>query len=207
MKALSLVRYVAWAAVAALAIISGLVLLRPGSTGNLGASAIGVPFDMQSAAGGSVDSASLKGKPYAVFFGFTQCPDICPTTMFEMSQNLKALDGDPAFAARAKDFRVYFVTVDPERDTPEILKQYLSAFDPRIIGLIPKDQDELARVAKGFRVFYRKVPTKDGYTMDHSASVLLFNADAQWTGTLDSQESDTARLAKLRRLLKTGPSV
>jgi len=127
---------------------------------------------------------------------------VCPTTMFEVSQNLKTLDADPALAAKAKAFRVYFVTVDPERDDAGLLRDYLSAFDPRIVGLIPKDEPELQRVAKEFHVFYEKVKTPSGYTMNHTASVFLFDAAGNWTGTLDSHENDETRVDKLKRLLE-----
>ncbi len=204
MNTLKLIRYAAWAAIAALAVLSAIVLVAPRGADKVlsGAGAtVGGPFTLASATGGSVDSATLKGKPYAVFFGFTQCPDICPTTMYEMTQNLKALDAKAGSAA--KDFRVYFITVDPERDDASLLKDYLSAFDPRIVGLIPKDQDELARIAKSFRIYYKKVPQPGGgYTMDHSAAVLLYDKNGDWAGTVDTQESDSAREAKLERLLK-----
>ncbi len=203
MKPLSLIRYAAWAAIAVLAVLSAAVLVLPRGAQTTGIGpTLGGPFVLASSNGGSIDSATLKGKPYAIFFGFTQCPDVCPTTMYELTQNLKALDA--ADAGAAKDFRIYFVTVDPERDNAGLLKDYLSAFDPRIVGLIPKDQDELARVAKSFRIYYKKVPTPGGgYTMDHSAAVLLFNAKGDWAGTVDTQESDEDRTAKLERLLKS----
>ncbi len=203
MNALSLIRYTAWAAVAALAIMAGYVMLAPrGGGSGLSTASIGGPFVLASTTGTPLDSATLKGKPYALFFGFTQCPDVCPTTMFEMSQNMKTLDADPALAAKAKAFKVYFITVDPERDDASLLKDYLSAFDPRIIGLIPKDGPELQRIAKEFHVFYEKVKTPSGYTMNHTASVFLFDGAGNWVGSLDSQESDETRVAKLRRLLE-----
>lgn len=196
MNPMLIVRYTAWAAIAALVVLVGVLLIAPPPKPGSSAGAVGGPFRLANASGGTVDSATLPGKPYAVFFGFTQCPDVCPTTMFEVTQDLKAL-GD-----LAKDFRVYFITVDPERDTAGLLKDYLTAFDPRIIGLVPKDGAELARLAKDFRVYYKKVPTPSGYTMDHSAAVLLFDKRGNWAGTLDAQETDAQRTAKLERLLK-----
>ena len=201
MNPLILIRYTAWAAVAALAIMAGYVMLAPRGGGSLGTASIGGPFVLASTTGTPLDSATLKGKPYALFFGFTQCPDVCPTTMFELSQNMKTLDADPALAAKSKAFKVYFITVDPERDDAEMLKNYLSAFDPRIIGLIPKDGQELQRVAKEFHAFYEKVKTPSGYTMNHTASVFLFDGAGNWAGSLDSQQSDADRVAKLKRLL------
>jgi protein SCO1/2 len=199
---LKLVRYTAWAAIAALAIMAGYIMLAPRGGDNLGTASIGAPFVLASTTGTPLDSATLKGRPYALFFGFTQCPDVCPTTMFELSQDLKALDADPALAAKAQALRVYFITVDPERDDAALLKDYLSAFDARIIGLIPKDGPELQRVAKSFHAFYEKVATPSGYTMNHTASVFLFDGAGKWVGSLDSQENDATRVAKLKRLLE-----
>jgi protein SCO1/2 len=207
-NALRLIRFTAWAAVAALAVMTAYIMLAPrDGGGGLGTASIGGPFVLASTQGAPVDSATLKGRPYAMFFGFTQCPDVCPTTMFEVSQNLKTLDDDPELAAKAKALKVYFVTVDPERDDASLLRDYLSAFDHRIVGLIPKDDAELQRVAKEFHVFYEKVKTPSGYTMNHTASVFLFDAAGNWVGALDSQEGDDVRIAKLKRLLERAPAI
>ena len=114
--------------------------------------------------------ADFKGKAVVIFFGYTHCPDVCPTTMAEMSGVMKQLGPD------ADRVQVLFVTVDPERDTPPLLKQYVPAFDPRFIGL-SGDTDATARVAKEFRVFYQKVPGKEAgsYTMDHTAASYVFD--------------------------------
>jgi protein SCO1 len=160
--------------------------------------AIGGPFKLESSAGGVVDSETLKGQPFAVFFGFTHCPEVCPTTLYEMSNALGKL-GD-----EAKDFKVFFITVDPERDTAEFMKSYLTSFDPRIVGLRPSPE-ELPQVAKAYRVFYEKVATSDGdYTMNHTALVYLMDRQGKFFGTLDYEEAPDTRLAKLRRLLKEG---
>ena len=114
--------------------------------------------------------ADFKGKAVVIFFGYTHCPDVCPTTMAEMAAVMKQLGTD------ADRVQVLFVTLDPERDTPALLKQYVPAFDPRFIGL-SGDQEATARVAKEFRVFYQKVPGKDAgsYTMDHTAASYVFD--------------------------------
>jgi protein SCO1/2 len=114
--------------------------------------------------------ADFKGKAVVIFFGYTHCPDVCPTTMAEMAAVMKQLGAD------ADRVQVLFVTLDPERDTPALLKQYVPAFDPRFIGL-SGDQEATARVAKEFRVFYQKVPGKDAgsYTMDHTAASYVFD--------------------------------
>jgi protein SCO1 len=160
--------------------------------------AIGGPFKLESSTGGVVDSETLKGQPFAVFFGFTHCPEVCPTTLYEMSNALGKL-GD-----EAKDFKVFFITIDPERDTTEFMKSYLTSFDPRIVGLRPS-LEELPQVAKAYRVFYEKVATSDGdYTMNHTALVYLMDRQGKFFGTLDYEEAPDTRLAKLRRLLKEG---
>lgn len=114
--------------------------------------------------------ADFKGKAVVIFFGYTHCPDVCPTTMAEMAAVMKQLGPD------AERVQVLFVTVDPERDTPDLLKHYVPAFDPRFIGL-SGDTDATARVAKEFRVFYQKVPGKEAgnYTMDHTAASYVFD--------------------------------
>lgn len=159
---------------------------------------IGGPFKLAATTGGAIDSTGLKGEPFAVFFGFTHCPEVCPTTLYEMSSTLGKL-GD-----EAKNLRVYFVTVDPERDTLDFMKSYLTSFDPRIIGLRPS-ADELAQIAKAYRVFYERVPTSDGsYTMNHTALVYLMDREGRFFGTLDYEEKPEMRLTKLKRLLKDG---
>lgn len=114
--------------------------------------------------------ADFKGKVVVVFFGFTQCPDVCPTTLAELAQVKKALgaDGDKVQGV--------FITVDPERDTPELLKAYLPSFDPSFIAL-RGSAEQLKEVAKEFKVYYAKVPgkTPDSYTMDHTAASFLFD--------------------------------
>ena len=156
---------------------------------------IGGPFALASARGGTVDSRSLAGRPYAVFFGFTHCPEVCPTTLYDMSNSMAGL-GDAA-----KDFRVFFITVDPERDTLGAMKDYVSNFDPRIEALVPTG-DQLKQLASEFRVYYAKVPTSDGsYTMDHTASVFLFGRDGRFAGTMAYDEAAGTKQAKLKRLL------
>ena len=169
---------------------------QSGPAGVVPALQIGGAFTLASSKGGTVSSESLKGAPYGMFFGFTHCPMVCPTTLTEMQAAMAALGDD------AKDFRLFFVTVDPERDTREFVADYLSNFDPRMEGLIPTVA-ELPALAKAFRVFYQKVPTSDGsYTMDHTATVFLFNRDGNFAGTLAFDEDPKTRATKLQRLVK-----
>ena len=118
--------------------------------------------------------ADFKGKVVLMFFGYTQCPDVCPTTMAEMSAVMKEL------GPQADQVQVLFVTVDPERDTRELLAQYVPAFDPRFLGLYG-DAAATARVAKEFKVFYAKVPgkTPGSYSMDHTAGSYVFDRNGK----------------------------
>ncbi|UOM33324.1 SCO family protein [Acuticoccus sp. I52.16.1] len=137
----------------------------------------GGPFDAVDTKGEPVSAADLEGKPRAMFFGFTHCPDVCPTAMLEAQQWLDAL------GPKAGDINIVFVTVDPERDTPEILDQYIGAFDERIIGLVPTSEQALAAMAEGYGIVYNKVPLGEGdYTMNHTADTLLFDADGTYAG-------------------------
>ncbi|HRK24171.1 MAG TPA: SCO family protein [Beijerinckiaceae bacterium] len=191
--ALRLIRWVSWSLIGLLGAVTLYILLQPEQQ----RVSLGGPFTLTTMEGERRNVGTHeKGRPYAVFFGFTYCPDICPTTMFELSQTLKAA-GDAV-----KDFRVYFVSVDPERDTPEQLKLYLSAFDSHIVGLTGTPE-EIAAVARQHRAFYRKVPTPSSYTMDHTATIFLFDRKGSFFGTLDVNEPESARLAKLQRLMRS----
>jgi protein SCO1/2 len=194
------IRLWAWALVAAVLLLTGVAYVGFDLLKDRAASIadIGGPFTLAAARGGVVDAAALRGKPYAIFFGFTHCPEVCPTTLYEMSALLEKLGDD------AKDFRVFFVTVDPERDTAEIMKDYIANFDPRIEALIPTPE-QLRTITSDFRVHFAKVPTSGGnYTMDHTASIFLMDADGQFAGTFAYGESADIREAKLRKLL-AGP--
>jgi protein SCO1/2 len=134
----------------------------------------------------------------AVFFGFTYCPDVCPTTLTEMAGFIEALGPD------ADRIQWVFVSVDAERDTPQALASYLEAFDHRITGLTGTEE-QIAAAARAFRVYYRRVPLESGsYTMDHAASVFLLDAEGRFAGTLDYKESERVALEKLRLLLGRG---
>jgi protein SCO1 len=193
------IRMAAWAAVAVLLVAAGAAYVWRPEFGALPAqmplaAGIGGPFELVTHEGKRLSSAELKGTPYALFFGFTHCPDVCPTTMLELSNVIKKMGPD------ADRMRFFFVTVDTERDTPELLKLYLSNFDPRITGLIGTPA-ETAAVAKSYRAFYEKVPTKDGFTYNHTALVYLMDGDGRLAGTLNYQEPEDVQLKKLRRLV------
>lgn len=130
----------------------------------------GTDFSMPDTNGKLRTLADYTGKAVVLFFGYTHCPDVCPTTMAELTQALQQLGPD------GKRVQVLFVTVDPERDTPQVLSQYVKAFDPSFVGLRPNDA-QLAKVAKDFRVYYAKAPgtTPDNYTMNHTAASYVFD--------------------------------
>jgi protein SCO1/2 len=197
MTAIRMVRYLAWGAVALL-VIAVAVFAYQSRTGkdplNL-ASAIGGPFTLTDQNGSTVTEATLKGHPSAIFFGFTFCPDVCPTTLSDLTLLVQKLGAD------GDRLKVYFVTVDPERDTREQLAAYLQAFDPRFTGLTGS-RAAIDQMLKAYRVYAKKVPTDGGsYTMDHTASVYLLDANGQLTGTLDYHEKEETALAKLKRLM------
>lgn len=151
-------------------------------------------FALQTVDGKAFGSADLAGKPYLVFFGFTHCPDVCPTALFELSALLK--DIGPA----ADRITPLFISIDPERDTAELLKLYMTSFDPRIIAL-RGDADETKAAADAFSAFYKKVPTaSDSYTMDHTAGLFLIRADGRLQGMLDMHEPRETQLQKLKLL-------
>ncbi|MGO9758360.1 MAG: SCO family protein [Roseiarcus sp.] len=141
---------------------------RPGG----GASLVGGAFELQGPDGRVVTDATMKGQPFLVYFGYTNCPDVCPTTLAEISDVLAQMPGKP--------IRALFITVDPERDTAASLKDYLSSFDARIIGL-SGDRAAIDEVERAYRVYARKgPPEKGGYSMDHSSIVYLMDAQGRF---------------------------
>jgi protein SCO1/2 len=200
MMSLRIVRTIAWAAVVVLgvAILWLVAVDRNATPPSVTTAAIGGPFSLVNQHGAAVTEAALQGHPSALFFGYTFCPDVCPTTLADMTVWLKDLG--PA----ADRLKVYFITVDPERDTPQLMASYLEAFDPRITGLTGS-RPAIDQMLKAYRVYSRKVPgAGESYTMDHTASVYLLDDKAQFTGTLDYQENPDTAFAKLKRL--TGAS-
>lgn len=157
------------------------------------AAAVGGPFHLEDQNGKPVSDADMKGRPFLVFFGFTHCPDICPTTLFDLSQVMRALGPD---ADRAG---ALFITVDPARDTPAVMKDYLSNFDPHLRGLTG-DQASIDAAIKAYRVYAKKVPLDNGdYTMDHTASVYLMDKDGHFVAPFNVNRTPEAEAADLRR--------
>jgi len=163
-----------------------------------GGQPFGAPFALVDQKDQPITEAALRGHPSAVFFGFTHCPEVCPTTLFELDGWLKKLGDD------GKDIKAYFVTVDPERDTPQAMDRYVSNVSDRIIG-ITGEPDKIAAMAKSFGIYSKKVPLDGGdYTMDHTASVLLLDKNGDFFGTIAYGESGDTALAKLKRLAAKG---
>jgi protein SCO1 len=159
------------------------------------ASAIGGPFRLIDQSGRTVTEADLRGHPFLVFFGFTHCPDICPTTLFEVSEVLGKLGPD------AERVTALFITIDPERDTPAAMKDYLSSFNPRLVGLTG-DAAAIAGVAKAYRVYVKKVPLDNGdYTMDHTALVYLMDKQGRFVAPFNLKRTPEDAAADLRRYL------
>jgi len=182
---------------AGLALCFGVVLILAGRLSSPVAqqiASIGGPFKLIDQNGQVVTDQDLKGRPFLVFFGFTHCPDVCPTTLFEVSEILRALGPD---ADRA---RALFITVDPERDTPAAMKDYLSSFDPHLTGLTG-DPAEIAAVAKAYRVYFKKVPLDEGYTMDHTAIVYLMDKTGRFVSPFNIKRPTDVEVADLRRYL------
>ncbi len=166
--------------------------------GHYGGEAFGAPFTLADQAGQPITEAAFRGHPSALFFGFTHCPEVCPTTLFELSGWLKAM-GD-----EGKDIHAYFVSIDPERDTPQVMGTYVGNFSDRITA-ITGEPDKVYAMAKSFGIYWKKVPTDDGdYTMDHTASVLLLNGKGEFAGTIAYGENPDTAVAKLKRLAEKG---
>jgi protein SCO1/2 len=193
------VRIVLWVLVAIAAVTFAYLTFRPvpqqqpqGEAINL--AGMGGPFTLTGSDGKPFSSSALSGKPHAIFFGFTHCPDVCPTTL----ARLVKLRND--LGAGDDSFQILFVTVDPERDGPSEVGRYAELFDSPVTGLTGSPA-QIEQVKKQFGIFSRKVPDQSGgYSVDHTAVVLLFDGNGRFTGTVAPEESDSAALAKLKRI-------
>jgi protein SCO1 len=181
--------------VAGLVLCLSVVLLvaQRGSVPLPQASAVGGPFKLIDQNGRTVSEQDMAGKPFLVFFGFTHCPDVCPTTLFDISEVFRKLGPDADRAA------ALFIPVDPERDTPEAMKSYLSSFDPHLRGLTG-DEAAVDGVIKAYRAYTKKVPNPDGsYTMDHTALVYLMDKDGRFVAPFNLKRRPEDSAADLRR--------
>jgi protein SCO1/2 len=155
-------------------------------------SAVGGPFALTSAEGQTVTQQDLLGHPSLVFFGYTHCPDVCPATLAQMSSLLKELG--PETKAKA-----YFVTVDPQRDTPVVLKDYMTSFDPRIVALTGTPE-AVKSMERAYKVYAKAIPDKDGtYTMDHTAITYLMDKDGRFVSAIDLDRNAKDAAAELKQ--------
>lgn len=154
----------------------------------------GVPFALVDDAGQPITEAAFRGQPTALFFGFTHCPEICPTTVYELEGWFAQLGGD------ADNIDAYFVTIDPERDTPDMLQAYMSSFGDRVRG-ITGDPESVREMARGFGAYFKRIELDEGdYTMDHTASVFLLDSGGAFRKTIAYGENPDTAMAKLREL-------
>ncbi len=168
------------------------ITLKPESA-PVGAPSVGGPFTLIDQDGRTVTEKDFAGATHLVFFGFTHCPDVCPTTLQQISDVLAAL------GPKGKGMKVAFVTVDPERDDPASLKTYLSSFDPRITGLTGTPE-QITAVEKAYRAYARKVPDKNGeYVMEHTALVYVMDAKNHFLGALDISRPPDQTAAELAK--------
>jgi protein SCO1/2 len=174
--------------------IAAVVVLTP-KVNVVATSSVGGPFTLTDQDGRRVTERDFAGRTHLVFFGFTHCPDVCPTTLQQIGDVLQAL------GPKGRDVKALFVAVDPERDTPAALKAYLASFDPRIVGLTGTPE-EVATAVKGYRAYVRKVPTKDGdYTMEHTALVYVMDGQSRFLNALNLARPPEAAAAELAKML------
>lgn len=154
---------------------------------------VGGPFELMDQQGRPVTNETLKGKPFAIFFGFTRCPQICPTTMRRMTTIRQRL-------VRPHDLELVFVSVDPEHDTPERLASFIEPFDPTVIALTG-NAAQVERMISTYQTFVQRAPLAgDDYTLNHGSVVFLMNAEGSLVATVNQLESDESALSKLRHL-------
>jgi protein SCO1 len=197
-KTASRVLPIAGAFLAGLVLVLGVfIYLASHSASPIGraVASVGGPFHLEDQTGKPFTDQDMKGRPFLVFFGYTHCPDVCPTTLLEISDVMKALGKD------ADRTGALFVTVDPERDTPAVLKDYLSNFDPHLRALTG-DPAAVEAALKAYRVYAAKVPLKNGdYTMDHTAAVYLMDKDGHFVSTFNLKQPPEAAAGQLRGYL------
>jgi protein SCO1/2 len=180
-----------------LVIFTGVFLYATGNLGGggPGAAAIGGPFSLIDQDGKTITDADIRGRPFLVFFGYTRCPDVCPTTLFDVSEVMRALGKD------ADRTGALFITVDPEHDTPAVIKDYLSSFDPHLRGATG-DGTAIDAAEKAYRVYAKKVPTQNGdYGMDHTALVYLMDKQGRFVAPFSLKRRPEEAAADLRRYL------
>ena len=196
-------RLILWLLVVAAVLGLGVLLLVRDRSDRQATSAterftLGGPFTLTGADGKPFSSSALAGKPYAIFFGFTHCPDVCPTTLSRLVRLRQQLGG------AADSPAILFVTVDPERDGPAEVGKYAQLFNAPIIGLTGSPA-QIEQVKKQFGIYSQKAPDESGgYSVDHTAAALLFDAQGEFAGTIVPEEPESAALEKMRRIAQSG---
>jgi protein SCO1/2 len=189
-------RFVLWVLVglAAVGALSLMLQTRSPTVRETSLGTIGGPFTLTGSDGKPFSSAKLNGRPAAIFFGFTHCPDVCPTTLARLVKLRRQLGkGDDGLS-------IVFISVDPERDGPAEVGSYAELFNSPVVGLTGSPAD-IERVKKQFGVFSAKAPLPGGgYSVDHTATVFLLDRNGKFVATLSPQESDSVALDKLRRI-------
>lgn len=181
----------------AVTVFAATMITQRGPDGEEVVQAYGVPFELIDHNGDPITQDAFRGQPSAVFFGFTHCPEVCPTTVYEMDGWFREL-GD-----EAAEIKAYFVTVDPERDTPEMLGTYLTSQSDRITG-ITGDPEQVREMLRGFNVYFKKFDEDEyGYNMDHTASVFLLDSNGDFRKTISYGENTETAIQKLRDLAST----
>ncbi len=182
--------------VTGLVVFTGVFLYATGNfAGGPSASAIGGPFKLTDQNGQQITDSDIKGRPFLVFFGYTHCPDVCPTTLFDVSEIMRSLGKD------ADRTGALFITVDPERDTPAVMKDYLSSFDRHLRGATG-DRGAIDAAEKAYRVYAKKVPGENGdYSMDHTALVYLMDKQGRFVAPFSLKRRPEDAAADLRRYL------
>ena len=210
MQKLKIIRRVSWAIVAVVVFVALATSLgwfseevmkpRQDNTAELSPLlSAGGTFTAKDQFGKPFTEKNIQGTPTLMFFGFTSCPNICPTTLSELTIILENLGKD------TDKIKVVFVSVDPERDTTQKIADYMTPFDKRIIGVTLTPQ-ELSAMAKKFHFYYKKVPMEDGdYTMDHTAGVYMLEANGSFRGVLDLHEPEKVKMEKIHLLMGKKP--
>ena len=189
-------RKVLWGAVLFVALgVTSAVAIKTATTSHDEMPAkLGQSFSLMDHNGDRITEADLKGSPVAIMFGFTSCPEVCPTSLYRLSGWINRM-GD-----KSRGLKTYFVTVDPRRDSAPLMKDYVSAFGDRIVG-ITGTESQIAALAKSWRVYINKIDQGDGdYTIDHSADIFLMGRDGKFAGTIAHQENDENAIQKLSEL-------
>lgn len=194
------IRYFLWGLVALTALTMTYLFLTAGSGSQsnqqVAGRILGSEFTLTRHDGNPITNKDLLGKPHAMFFGFTNCPEVCPTALLKMGTWLDELGKD------GERIGVYFVTVDPGRDTVTLMSEYLSSFDPRIIGITGK-VSKVEEMLRSYKVYFNRVELEDGdYTMDHTATIYLLNSEGRFVRSIAYGENSQTAVAKLRLMLK-----